>query len=354
MNLFLGIFNFLPIPPLDGSAIVERLLPEKWLPRWYQFRQFGFLILFALVFYTGIVGTILNPFLDRLYNFVLGISSAKHRVQRFFGSLRPRPVDAADVAFVDSHSRPPSSRYGTRCRAPTRRNRSRTARDTARDLGFRRRRHVARGRARCTTSARPTRTSGRSAGGCDRGRGRRQPRPGSPLWRSDRTVVSHDDLGAERLRAAGARPEAAAWAEAHHRRELWTRTGIPSEYLRSPERRRRGVNRVTFSADTPGVRSSAPENYFVTFDPDPGAVPPSARGRKHGRAADGSGRRRPRRQRRHKRVNGRSGGHDRPPRRARDLVRVGVKPAGWSERHDQRVHRSRTRRRAGRERWSVA
>jgi Zn-dependent protease len=73
VNLFLGIFNFLPIPPLDGSAIVERLLPEKWLPRWYQFRQFGFLILFALVFYTGIVGTILNPFLDRLYNFVLGI-----------------------------------------------------------------------------------------------------------------------------------------------------------------------------------------------------------------------------------------------------------------------------------------
>jgi Zn-dependent protease len=73
VNLFLGIFNFLPIPPLDGSAIVERLLPEKWLPRWYQFRQFGFLILFALVFYTGVVGTILNPFLDRLYNFVLGI-----------------------------------------------------------------------------------------------------------------------------------------------------------------------------------------------------------------------------------------------------------------------------------------
>ena len=73
VNLLLGIFNFLPIPPLDGSALVERLLPEKWLPRWYQFRQFGFLILFALVFYTGIVGTILNPFLDRLYNFVLGI-----------------------------------------------------------------------------------------------------------------------------------------------------------------------------------------------------------------------------------------------------------------------------------------
>jgi len=73
VNLFLGIFNFLPIPPLDGSSLVERALPEKYLPRWYQFRQYGILILFALVFYTGIVGTIFNPFLDRLYNFVLGV-----------------------------------------------------------------------------------------------------------------------------------------------------------------------------------------------------------------------------------------------------------------------------------------
>ena len=39
--------------------------------------------------------------------------------------------------------------------------------------------------------------------------------------------VDHDDLGAERLRAAGARPEAVAWAGAHHRPERWAATGIP-------------------------------------------------------------------------------------------------------------------------------
>ena len=71
-NLFLGIFNFLPIPPLDGSSLVERALPEKYLPRWYQFRQYGILILFALVFWTGIIGTVFAPFRDRLYDFILG------------------------------------------------------------------------------------------------------------------------------------------------------------------------------------------------------------------------------------------------------------------------------------------
>ena len=41
--------------------------------------------------------------------------------------------------------------------------------------------------------------------------------------------VNHDELGARRLAAAGARPEAVAWARAHHRRELWPGTGIPPE-----------------------------------------------------------------------------------------------------------------------------
>jgi len=41
--------------------------------------------------------------------------------------------------------------------------------------------------------------------------------------------VDHDELGAQRLRAAGARPAAVAWAAAHHRRDLWPATGIPPE-----------------------------------------------------------------------------------------------------------------------------
>jgi Zn-dependent protease len=71
VNLLLGVFNFLPIPPLDGSALIERVLPERWLPGWYRFRPYGILVLFLLVFSTNIVGRVLDPFADRLYDYVV-------------------------------------------------------------------------------------------------------------------------------------------------------------------------------------------------------------------------------------------------------------------------------------------
>jgi Zn-dependent protease len=71
VNLFLGLFNFLPIPPLDGAAIIERVLPPRWLPGWYRFRQYGILVLFLLVFLTNFPSKVFDPFLVRLERFVL-------------------------------------------------------------------------------------------------------------------------------------------------------------------------------------------------------------------------------------------------------------------------------------------
>jgi Zn-dependent protease len=51
-NLFLAVFNLLPIPPFDGSHIVEGLLPEKAGAAYARLRPFGFplmLVLLALV-----------------------------------------------------------------------------------------------------------------------------------------------------------------------------------------------------------------------------------------------------------------------------------------------------------------
>jgi Zn-dependent protease len=70
VNLFLGLFNLLPIPPLDGSSLIERVLPGAWLPQWYKFRPYGFLVLFLLVISTGIISEFLRPFEDALFNFV--------------------------------------------------------------------------------------------------------------------------------------------------------------------------------------------------------------------------------------------------------------------------------------------
>ena len=49
VNLMLAAFNLLPIPPLDGSAIIERLVPNKNLPAYYRFRQMALPLVFALV-----------------------------------------------------------------------------------------------------------------------------------------------------------------------------------------------------------------------------------------------------------------------------------------------------------------
>ncbi len=50
VNVALAIFNMLPIPPLDGSRLLPLVLPERARIAYYRVSQFGFLILFALIF----------------------------------------------------------------------------------------------------------------------------------------------------------------------------------------------------------------------------------------------------------------------------------------------------------------
>ena len=50
VNVALALFNMLPIPPLDGSKLVPLVLSERARIRFYQFSQYGFLILFLLLF----------------------------------------------------------------------------------------------------------------------------------------------------------------------------------------------------------------------------------------------------------------------------------------------------------------
>ena len=51
LNLSLAVFNMLPIPPLDGSRLLPLVLPERGRQIYRQFEQFGFLVLFALLFF---------------------------------------------------------------------------------------------------------------------------------------------------------------------------------------------------------------------------------------------------------------------------------------------------------------
>lgn len=51
LNLLLGIFNLLPIPPLDGSKIFALLLPEKSAQAYMSLQSLGFLLLIFLLFF---------------------------------------------------------------------------------------------------------------------------------------------------------------------------------------------------------------------------------------------------------------------------------------------------------------
>ncbi len=54
INFALGIFNLLPIPPLDGSNIIANLLPDKLSRAYYSLSPFGFPILVLLLISGGI------------------------------------------------------------------------------------------------------------------------------------------------------------------------------------------------------------------------------------------------------------------------------------------------------------
>ena len=52
-NCILGIFNLVPIPPLDGSNVVYGLLPRAQQYTWRQFSQYGPMLLLILLFFGG-------------------------------------------------------------------------------------------------------------------------------------------------------------------------------------------------------------------------------------------------------------------------------------------------------------
>lgn len=70
-NVVLAVFNLIPLPPLDGSAVVERFLPRRWWPSYLQLRRYSFLILFGLFFLVpGLFGRIIDPAINAWARFL--------------------------------------------------------------------------------------------------------------------------------------------------------------------------------------------------------------------------------------------------------------------------------------------
>jgi Zn-dependent protease len=70
-NVALAIFNLIPVPPLDGSALLYRLIPLRYA---WQVRpllaQYGFFILIAIILFGG---RIISPLITNVARFLVGV-----------------------------------------------------------------------------------------------------------------------------------------------------------------------------------------------------------------------------------------------------------------------------------------
>jgi len=79
INLALAVFNLIPIPPLDGSKILQGLLPPKYDEIMYNLERYGPFILLGIILFgrfTGvsIIGSIIWPFVNVFANLFAGVS----------------------------------------------------------------------------------------------------------------------------------------------------------------------------------------------------------------------------------------------------------------------------------------
>lgn len=72
INVMLGTFNLLPIPPLDGSHILHALIPPQWEYVYYKFQRYSIFILLILL--------LLPPFQNFLMNAIITVDNFLKRL----------------------------------------------------------------------------------------------------------------------------------------------------------------------------------------------------------------------------------------------------------------------------------
>ncbi len=71
-NIFLGIFNLIPIPPLDGSKIIYTFLPYNIVNKLYSIEKYSNIILIILIM-TNTISKMMSFLYEPIINWILGI-----------------------------------------------------------------------------------------------------------------------------------------------------------------------------------------------------------------------------------------------------------------------------------------
>ncbi len=79
LSLGLAVFNLIPIPPLDGSRILQACLDDEDYAKVLHFEQYGSILMIALMA-TGVLGTPLRYLINLLYNGLFPIATGAYRL----------------------------------------------------------------------------------------------------------------------------------------------------------------------------------------------------------------------------------------------------------------------------------
>ena len=72
INIGLGVFNLIPLPPLDGSKVIMPFLPYK-AKEWFINNEQIFYIIFVIIFITGFASIIISPAIDLVASGIMNL-----------------------------------------------------------------------------------------------------------------------------------------------------------------------------------------------------------------------------------------------------------------------------------------
>ena len=72
LSIGLGLFNLLPIPPLDGSKVLGAFLPDDMYFRLMRYERYGILLLLALS-WMGVTGNLISGAIYRTFSFMVSL-----------------------------------------------------------------------------------------------------------------------------------------------------------------------------------------------------------------------------------------------------------------------------------------
>ena len=78
INIGLGVFNLIPLPPLDGSKIIMPFLPYN-AKQWFRNNEQIFYIIFVVIWITGIASIIISPAINAVTSGIMNL------IQMIFG-----------------------------------------------------------------------------------------------------------------------------------------------------------------------------------------------------------------------------------------------------------------------------